>query len=63
MRISELKKEIDRVTEKHELIAESLAGSDNPQTKEAYLYNCHIIETLQAVSARIAGDRIALDLL
>jgi hypothetical protein len=63
MRISELKKEIDKVTEKHELIAKSLAGSDNPQTKECYVYNRHIVETLQAVSARIEGDRIALDLL
>jgi hypothetical protein len=63
MRISELKKEIDRVTEKHELIAESLAGADNPQIKELYVYNLHIIETLQAVSARIEGDRLALDLL
>lgn len=63
MRIKELKKELVKVKEKHELFMANLKESDNPQTKEYYVYNCHIVETLEAVLARIEGDRIALDLL
>ena len=59
----ELKQELIRVKEKHELFCYSLSGSDNPQSKEVYVYNSHIVETLSAVLIRIEGDRLALDMI
>jgi hypothetical protein len=63
MRVSELKKEIEQSIEKHKAILEGLNGSDNPQAIDCQLYNRHIVETLDAVLARINGDRIALTLI
>lgn len=63
MRIADLKKEIEISIEKHKAIIEGLNGPDNPQVIDCQLYNQHIIETLEAVLARINGDRIALTLI
>ena len=63
MRIADLKKEIEISIEKHKAIIEGLNGPDNPQIQALHEYNCHIVQTLDAVLARIDGDRIALDLL
>ena len=63
MRINELKKELNRVVEKHSAIAIRLTGSDNPQTIKAFEYNSHIVETLVAVLEYMDGDKLILDLL
>lgn len=63
MRISEFKKEIEQSIIKHGAIIDGLNGSDNPQAIDCQLYNQHIVETLEAVLARINGDRIALTLI
>ena len=63
MRINELRKEIDSAIKKHTLLAESITDLSNPQTKEVYVYNCHIVQVLQAVVGRIDNDRLSLQLL
>jgi hypothetical protein len=63
MRINNLKKELQLAREKHKLFMENLENSDNPQTKELHDYNCHIVETLNAILSRIDGDKIALAML
>lgn len=63
MRIADLKKEIEISIGKHTAIIEGLNGPDNPQIQALHTYNCHIVETLEAVLSRINGDRIALTLI